>query len=295
MSKILQGDALNVLKTIESSSIQTCITSPPYFGLRDYGHKNQIGLEETPDAYVLKLVELFREVKRILKDDGTLWLNLGDSYGKEKQLIGIPWRVAFALQADGWVLRQDIIWAKPNSMPESVTDRCTKSHEYIFLLSKSPKYYFDNEAIKEIATGYDGRKDTMYHGGAKDMAGGKHERWKKRKNADTNYGGNGSGLHNHSGYSNLVNPYVRNKRSIWTIPTKPYNGAHFATFPEALIEPMVLAGSAGGGIVLDPFMGAGTTAVVAKKLGRQYLGIELNPAYVKLAEERIAGTSTPLF
>ena len=253
------------------------------------------------------MVDIFREIKRVLKKEGTLWLNLGDSYAaggngggtakqdsnrgtlalkgkpkkappglKPKDLVGIPWRVAFALQADGWYLRQDIIWHKPNPMPESVTDRCTKSHEYIFLLAKSPKYFFDNEAIREPAN-YDGRKDTLMKGSEKykdhimpngtpqTVASGEHERWKKDKEGN----------------------YVRNKRSVWTVTTKPFSEAHFATFPKDLIEPMVLAGCPIKGLVLDPFIGSGTTALVAKNLGRKYIGIELNPEYIKIAENRL--------
>ncbi len=327
INKIYQGDSLEVLKTFPDESIDCVITSPPYWGLRDYGVEGQLGLEKTPEEYVAKMVEVFQECKRVLKKEGTLWLNLGDSYAgggrggdpkhkkgdnsaeataesykgiPAKNLVGIPWRVAFALQADGWYLRQDIIWAKPNPMPESVTDRCTKSHEYIFLLTKSPKYYFDNEAIKETATGYDGRKDIVMKGSkkyangfvpgqsAQNIAVKGHERWKKRKNDGTNYGGNGTGLHGHSGYSNIENPFVRNKRSVWTVSTKPFKEAHFATFPEDLIVPMILAGCPPKGIVLDIFMGAGTTAVVAKKLGRNYIGIELNKNYIDMANKRLA-------
>lgn len=317
MNEIICGDSLEVLRGFSDEKVDSCITSPPYFGLRDYGMEGQIGLEETPEEYVAKLVELFREVKRVLKNEGTLWLNLGDSYNgssmtggnksfnatdwkkrerqfkinrkkdrtsdrwgggqnkvanlKPKDLIGIPWRVAFALQADGWYLRQDIIWAKPNPMPESVTDRCTKSHEYIFLLSKSPKYYFDNEAIKEPATSTDNSE----------------------RERDTTKLNNTPGRTKMGGLK--TNSYeTRNKRSVWTTSTKPFKEAHFATFPEALIEPMVLAGCPKGGIVLDCFFGAGTTGVVAKKLGRNYLGIELNKSYIEIAQKRIDGTQNPL-
>ena len=336
-NRILIGDALKRLKTFPDNFIDCCVTSPPYYGLRDYGNFEQIGLEETPELYVQKLVEVFRQVKRVLKKEGTLWLNLGDTYynyrgktdfsikqtcasnnahvmnapcGKRnskldnlkgKDLIGIPWIVAFALRADGWYLRQDIIWHKPNPMPESVTDRCTKSHEYIFLLAKSKKYYYDQEAIMEEATGYDGRKDLMMKGSKKYQNGyfptitnkqsialKGHIRWKKRKNDNTNYGGDGTGFQNHSGYNNLNNPYVRNKRSVWTISTKPFKGAHFAVFPEALIEPMIKAGCPEDGIVLDPFIGSGTTAVVARKLNRNYIGIELNKDYLSIIEKRLA-------
>lgn len=326
MNKIFQGDVLAQLKKLPDGIAQTCVTSPPYFGLRDYGtatwlggdpqcshrleskksdktitgHKNfsemlgvgdaiqksvcnycgairhdsQIGLEETPDAYVQKLVDVFREVRRVLCDDGTLWLNLGDSYAaggngghgakqhsnrgtralagkpkkapqgfKPKDLLGIPWRVAFALQADGWYLRQDIIWHKPNPMPESVTDRCTKAHEYIFLLSKSQSYYYDHDAIKEPV--------------------------KPRSALEKSY-------------------TERNKRSVWTVTTKPYKGAHFATFPPDLITPCILAGAPKDGVVLDPFFGSGTTGAVALHHGRKYIGIELNPEYIKLAHQRLA-------
>ncbi len=337
-NKIYTGDALSVLKTFPNESIDCVITSPPYWNLRDYNMPDQLGLEKTPEEYTANLVGVFKEIKRVLKKEGTCWLNLGDSYAtnipngaqgkngqrsnrrhpkyprtpkkggllKPKDLVGIPWRVAFALQADGWYLRQDIIWAKPNCMPESVTDRCTKSHEYIFLLTKSPRYYFDNEAIKEVATGYDGRKDIMMKGSpkyangfvpgqpAQTVSARGHERWKKRKNDGTNYGGDGTGFQDHSGYSNLENPYVRNKRSVWTITTRAFNEAHFAVFPEALVVAPIKAGCPKEGIVLDPFFGAGTVGVVAKQLNRKYIGIELNPKYVKLAEKRIQAVPNSL-
>ena len=309
--KIIQGDCVDVLKTLPDGIVNTCITSPPYFGLRDYGVDGQIGLEETPDQYVAKLVEVFREVRRILRDDGTLWLNLGDSYAsdsksggrndtkkmygeksqqlsnhvklkishglKPKDLIGIPWRVAFALQADGWYLRQDIIWHKPNPMPESVTDRCTKAHEYIFLLSKSQKYYYDNEAIKEpsVCYGSDARSDLG------------NIRYEGKRTKDTT-GKNGQ-------QSFVTINDTRNKRSVWTVSTKPFSEAHFATFPEELISPCVLAGCPEGGLVYDPFMGAGTTAYVAKKLGRHFLGSELNPAYIDIANKRVYSIEESLF
>jgi len=297
---ILQGNSLDVLKTLESESVDCCVTSPPYWGLRDYGVEGQLGLEKTPEEYVAKLVEVFREVKRVLKKEGTLWLNLGDSYGgsgkgpagnfkdsgerhldgittpysddiiKPKDLIGIPWRVAFALQADGWYLRQDIIWSKPNPMPESVTDRCTKSHEYIFLLTKSARYYYDQEAIQEKSGGY--KSSGLVH---KEN----NKRW-------------GTGLES---TQNHVPTENRNKRSVWTITTKPFKEAHFATFPEDLVVPMIKAGCPEGGTVLDPFFGAGTTGLVAKKLFRNYIGIELNPEYVTMAERRIEGQCGGLF
>ena len=298
----------------EGITAQMCVTSPPYFGLRDYDVDGQIGLEQTPDEYVAKLVEVFRCVRDVLAEDGTLWLNIGDSYAggskagekrpgsgradgvvddrgqgnrngvglvqgcKPKDLIGIPWMLAFALRSDGWYLRQDIIWHKPNPMPESVRDRCTKAHEYIFLLSKSERYFFDSEAMKEpsvspIKTGsYDHRGTEAYgvNGGHHDRTDGSAAQLFSRKNDGT-----------------------RNRRSVWTVASKPYKGAHFATFPPALIEPCILAGSRKGDIVLDPFMGSGTTASAAIKHGRQYLGCELNPEYGPLQEKRIAEAVEP--
>lgn len=346
--KILKGDCRKTLQSLPAESIDTCITSPPYWGLRDYGtaeweggdkncphmrttkigkntstgHKamfeqgnvvgdaiyksscpecgavrkdNQLGLEETPEEFVENLVQVFREVKRVLRDDGTVWLNLGDSYSsggrttttnqtlrgdkdygvtrpkpskgiKPKDLIGIPWKVAFALQADGWYLRQDIIWHKPNPMPESVKDRCTKAHEYIFLLSKSPKYYFDNEAIKEDASTVATKRNKMGEGYQADYAKGKRFSDGERVWGSTK----------------------RNKRSVWTVTTKPFKGAHFATFPMDLIEPCVLAGCPEGGTVLDPFGGSGTTAVVANGHNRDAIICELNSEYIDIAEQRIS-------
>ena len=305
---ILQGDALTVIKTLPSESVNMCVTSPPYYGLRDYGVDGQIGLEETPEQYIERLVDVFHEVKRVLRDDGTLWVNIGDSYSgsgkgganypdsvvdskqatnkgsliaplpvntpvgtKPKDLIGIPWMLAFALRADGWYLRQDIIWQKPNPMPESVTDRCTKSHEYIFLLSKSPKYYFDHEAMKEpaVCTLAQGFHQEHRYGGNKYTAIPDVFNRTKSGNA-----------YAYTGY--------RNKRDVWTVATVPYAGAHFATFPEKLIEPCILAGTTNGGAVLDCFSCAGTTGVMCAKLGREYIGIELNPEYIELANRRIA-------
>ncbi|MET0375975.1 MAG: site-specific DNA-methyltransferase [Rhizorhabdus sp.] len=293
---------------MEPQSVHCCVTSPPYFGLRDYGHADQLGLEQTPDEYISAMVDVFREVRRVLRDDGTLWLNIGDSYAgsgkgvwnatderkaavkevyrpssnpvktvlpaniKSKDLIGIPWMLAFALRADGWYLRQEIIWHKPNPMPESVTDRCTKAHEHIFLLSKSPRYYFDAEAIKEPAvnTRKPGRKITD-----------------TRETHGT--GGGNSGINNlMARYHENSMPTHRNRRDVWTITTKPYKGAHFATFPPDLIEPCILAGSPIGGTVLDPFGGSGTTALVAQRTGRNAVLCELNPDYVVLAQERLA-------
>ena len=432
---LIQGDCLDVLKALPDQSVQCCVTSPPYYGLRDYGtakwqggdpecsHKretkvsacgetgsdnvsggigdaiqktvcaycgairidDQIGLEQTPDEYVAKLVMVFREVRRVLRDDGTLWLNLGDSYiggkGKSgsrgadiqetrydngktlnrgyqtmgehgitkptddrkmlrkfgikpKDLIGIPWMVAFALRADGWYLRQDIIWHKPNPMPESVKDRCTKSHEYIFLLAKSQKYYYDYEAVLEPAN-YDGRKDTMFKGSVKDYDGvnpdghpqsfaqNGHERWTYRLppiggkkhvgKGHPTYSGNtpeiqrmgkdGSGFVGHSGNydkdGNLLSHEkdgipARNRRDVWTVTTKPFKGAHFATFPPDLIEPCILAGSKIGDVILDPFNGAGTTGMVAIKHGRDYIGIDLNLDYIEMTRKRLENVQVEL-
>lgn len=301
------GDCLTSLKTMADQSVNCCVTSPPYFGLRDYGVAGQMGLEATPDEFVTALVTVLREVRRVLTDDGTLWLNLGDSYARnpakgqhkpgdsgkqaylydtgggrasctsqtglvDKQLIGIPWRVAFALQADGWILRQDIIWQKPNVMPESVKDRCTKSHEYIFLLTKSPKYFFDHESIKEpvVCTRKPGRKV------------------KETNHYSANNGGN-SGLSKMlERYHDGTAPTTRSKRSVWTVPPVPFKGAHFATFPPALIEPCILAGCPVGGVVLDPFGGSGTTAAVALAHGRKAVLCELNPEYAEFIPARIA-------
>jgi DNA modification methylase len=296
---IYEGDCIETMKQWDAGCVQTCITSPPYYGLRDYGHEGQIGLEETPEAFVAKMVEVFREVKRVLRDDGTLWLNLGDSYNgastnrsgqngyndgrtnrsarfsnggveglKPKDLIGIPWMVAFALRADGWYLRQDIIWHKPNPMPESVTDRCTKAHEYIFLFSKSQKYYFDASAIREPLAN---PERTNFQSGSRPNGENKD-----RNDNDLSVRSKDAVYEN------------RNKRSVWTVTTKPYSGAHFATFPPDLIEPCILAGAPEGGVVLDPFMGSGTTAHTALRAGRQYVGCELNGEYIKLANKRLS-------
>ena len=309
MNEILFGDCREIMRRWAEQGVkaQMCVTSPPYFGLRDYGVDGQIGLEQTPDEYVAKMVEVFREVRRVLRDDGTLWLNLGDSYAanrayqvpstkggpkhsdsqavggkgsvvpdglKPKDLIGIPWLLAFALRADGWYLRQDIIWHKPNPMPESVRDRCTKAHEYIFLLSKSERYFFDSEAMREPSAGWPigGAKTRGKTGYATASGAGKSPQ------RDSNGGLGGDGQ-------------TRNRRSVWTVPTRPYKGAHFATFPPALIEPCILAGSRPGDIVLDPFMGSGTTAEVAILHGRQYLGFELNEEYRGLQDARVRGAT----
>ena len=373
---LLLGNCLDVLATLPDESVQCCVTSPPYWGLRDYGtadweggnadcdHQgkpmrtkaqinancsggrdvknatakqfyknicgkcgatridNQFGLEETPVAYVENMVAVFREVRRVLRDDGTLWLNLGDSYSgvagssmdkersktinfatlpkrkdlegglKHKDLAGIPWRVAFALQADGWWLRQDIIWHKPNPMPESVTDRCTKAHEYIFLLTKSARYYYDNEAVKEpqicsdprlIKSGIVRSREYGYSTKENELRTGN----RKYDDVPINYAGNGTNVKGHKGNSMNTLDGKRNKRSVWTVAAKPFKGAHFATFPPDLIEPCILAGSAADTLVLDPFSGAGTTGVVAVQHGRRYIGIELNPDYLEMSRKRI--------
>ena len=312
MNITVTGDCRETMRAWAADGVraQMCVTSPPYFGLRDYGHPGQLGLEQTPEQYVAAMVEVFRCVRDVLADDGTLWLNIGDSYAattrnlgrndagrnftggggnkegsgnpgrqgsaranmsglKPKDLIGIPWMLAFALRADGWFLRQDIIWHKPNPMPESVRDRCTKAHEYIFLLSKSERYFYDAEAVREPEVCGRMRGPALH-----------------RDTVSTN--GN-------SGLARRESDGFRNRRSVWTVATRPYKGAHFATFPPALIEPCILAGSRPGDIVLDPFMGSGTTAAVALQHGRQYLGCELNPAYQPLQDARIATSVGPLF
>jgi len=323
MNRILLGDSIDTLKTLSGRSADCCVTSPPYYGLRDYGADGQIGLEKTPEAYIQRLVEVFREVRRVLRDDGTLWVNIGDSYAgsgkggnptcgkqatnqgnqtigtlygktaenldrckkanvtrktfegiKAKDLIGIPWMLAFALRADGWHLRQDIIWHKPNAMPESVKDRCTKSHEHIFLLSKSSKYYFDGDSIKEPSEG-------RTKGAASSF-----------KRGDSKRGlsicpNSPMPTHRPNRPPVFYDGEYRNRRSVWTVAVKPYKGAHFATFPPGLVLPCILAGSREGGTVLDPFIGSGTTAVVAIKSQRRYIGCEINQGYVKIAERRI--------
>ncbi len=317
------GDVLDKLKEIPGGTVQTCVTSPPYWGLRDYGHDGQIGLEKTPEEYVAKLVEVFREVKRVLPDDGTLWLNLGDSYvganntnnggnanlgsqpgrtfdqsakaqWKElptKNLVGIPWRVAFALQADGWYLRSDIIWHKPNPTPESVTDRPTKSHEYIFLLSKSAKYYYDAEAIKETAVEGDNGRYARQNWDNKSAPDGRKNGIRPRQFGATRQ----DGTFRQDIGNTFTDNGTRNKRSVWTITTKPYSGAHFATFPPEIPELCIKAGSKVGDTVLDPFAGSGTTLIVAKELFRDFIGIELNEKYVKeLIEPRLEMVD-PLF
>ena len=309
INKIHNYDCIEGLRLLPDNFVDCCITSPPYWGLRDYGVDGQLGLEKTPEEYVAKMTDIFREVRRVLKKEGTLWLNLGDSYAgsgkgsnpdgtihpsslngkqgthkgtiegtkkpqiayeiglKPKDLVGIPWMTAFALRADGWWLRQDIIWHKPNPMPESVTDRCTKSHEYIFLMSKSQKYYYDQEAILEDSIWAE--QDHRFKDGP--TAGG--------KTLSGQYAIDKAGAYREDG--------KRNKRDVWTVNTEPYKEAHFATYPQRLIIDCIKAGCPKGGIVLDPFMGSGTTAVVARKIDRNFIGFELNESYITIAEQRL--------
>jgi DNA modification methylase len=276
---ILYGDCRNTLPLFDEPA-RMCVTSPPYYGLRDYGGEaDQIGQEETPEEYVANLVEIFSKVRDCLTDDGTLWVNIGDSYAaksmgdiKPKDLIGIPWMLAFALRADGWYLRQDIIWHKPNPMPENVKDRCTKSHEYLFLFSKQKKYFFDHEAMKEKATG-------------ERWGGNKPMNLNNTKDTDNQF----SGLSR----ARKMLYETRNKRSVWSVLPKPYAGAHFAVYPPELIEPCIKAGSERGDIVLDPFMGSGTTAMTARALGRDYIGCELHEGYGKLIQSRVLSAPDP--
>ena len=343
INQILVGDVLEKLKEIPDQYINTVVTSPPYWGLRDYGLPPTewpdgwigcLGLEPTPEIYVSHICMVFREIRRVLRDDGTIWVNLGDSYAqkggrqmsdeeyekrvkrakltgcnvggwgasenrgqgaygraantavsglKPKDLVGIPWMIAFALRADGWYLRQDIIWHKPNPMPESVTDRCTKAHEYIFLLSKNRKYYYDAEAIRESQCEYENNRrlrerrqglDTVYE-------------LQREGNTGLQDPGKTGALKSVKARHDLAVLGTRNKRSVWTVSTKPFPGAHFATFPPDLIEPCILAGCPCDGIVLDPFFGSGTVGLVALKNARNYIGIELNPDYAEMARNRI--------
>lgn len=316
--KIINDDCLRALRNMPAQSVNCCVTSPPFWGLRDYGVDGQIGLEKTPEEYVGRIVDVFKEVRRVIKDDGTLWLNLGDSYAsgktkdcsasdlmwsnknsrkppdglKKKDLVGIPWRVAFALQADGWYLRSDIIWNKPNPMPESVQDRPTKSHEYMFLLSKSERYYYDAEAIAEPVTKSTTKRlsqDIEHQVGSSRVQGKTNGNMKA---SAPRFGGNkytrDPDVFYRTKSGNIYEYHdKRNKRTVWTIPTKPYKEAHFATYPPELIDPCILAGCPVGGTVLDPFAGSGTTLEVAAKLGRNSVGIELNSEYIKLIEKRV--------
>ena len=355
LNKILCGDALCELQKLPAEVFDCVVSSPPYFGLRNYCVDGQIGLEATPELYLQRLTDVFIECKRVLKKDGTMWIVIGDSYAgsgrgigdinkkgiqqkasymgefckpyhldgyKSKDLIGIPWALAFALRNGGWYLRQDIIWHKPNPMPESIRDRCTKAHEYVFLFSKSAKYYFDHNAILEPAK-YDGRKKMTHEGstkysangtgiGIQNVSKGGRERWpnkirgfveKEDKTGlrEQHHGANikprpfGGKNQTGTGRNDVGNVWIdkpaRNKRSVWTVPTRAFKGAHFATFPPDLIRTCIAAGCPPDGIVLDPFMGAGTTAVVAKELSRNYVGIELNGDYVRMAEERVRGSA----
>jgi DNA modification methylase len=347
MNKIIDENCLTGLRKLDDNSIDCCVTSPPYWGLRDYGNDEQIGREPTPEAFIESLVAVFSEVKRVLKPEGTLWLNLGDTYAsgarnrtedqvngststitgnknqlasaikpntiseglKQKDLIGIPWMAAFALRASGWYLRQDIIWHKPNPMPESVTDRCTKSHEYIFLLSKSQKYYYDHVAIMQdvklssierLSQDLDSqlgseRVPNKKNGAMKAVASWKGSTFDSGKTAASLNNGRKNRKERGNHDTNGSNVYIpvsmeglkANKRSVWTVTTKPFKEAHFATFPETLIVDCIKAGCPENGIVLDPFMGAGTTALVARKLNRNYIGFELNPAYIEIANKRL--------
>jgi DNA modification methylase len=323
------GDCRDTLRAMAADGVkaQTCVTSPPYYGLRDYGHEGQLGLEETPDQYIAAMVDVFRAVRDVMTDDGTLWLNIGDSYAtaggngkqgstgqrsdrrhtaevaaskgvcngiKAKDLIGIPWMLAFALRSDGWYLRQEIIWHKPNPMPESVRDRCTKSHESLFLLAKSDRYYYDAEAIAQPLA--ETSVERLSQPNLPNQAGSDRVPGKTNgamKASGPRFGGNKYGdderqeSRTKSGNEWIGESGRANKRSVWTIATTPYKGAHFATFPTALVEPCVLAGSKPGDIVLDPFFGSGTTGQVASALGREFIGCELNPAYEPLQRERL--------
>lgn len=328
---VLCGDAIDVLRNLPPESVNCCITSPPYYLLRDYGVESQIGLEASPEEYIHNLVCVFREVRRVLRNDGTLWVNIGDSYcgsgkgaanypdnaalhkqgtnagavqrplpktagAKPKDILGIPWKLAFALRDDGWYLRQDIIWYKPNCMPESVKDRCTKSHEYIFLLSKNKQYYFDADSIREPAVGFDNSAPAG-------SAGTLRPNSRRRKgNAKTFRGGGaytGSRAYQNDrrvvrdSHGNAENSTgLRNKRDVWIVPTRGYSGVHYATFPIDLIEPCVIAGSPFGGTVIDPFVGSGTTGIVAIANGRNFVGIDINAEYCEMSRERIKKVET---
>ena len=313
---LMVGDCMDSLRSLPDKSVNCCVTGPPYYGLRDYGVDGQIGLEQSPEEYIQKMVEVFREVRRVLRDDGTLWVNIGDTYAsagrktrdaddmlpqrgmgvrpadpegvKQKDLLGIPWMLAFALRADGWYLRQDIIWNKPNPMPESVRDRCTKSHEYVFLLSKSPKYFYDHDAIREPHTGEAAKAVELGFKEVGQRGVNDSARRGLVEGQSTQFSKKG-----HSGYFGadgkcLLNPLGKNRRSVWNVATRSFKGAHFATFPPELIEPCILAGCPVGGVVLDPFGGSGTTAGVAVAHGRRAVLCELNSEYAKLVPDRVA-------
>jgi DNA modification methylase len=334
---IYLGDALEKLKELPDNIVQCCVTSPPYWGLRNYGVEGQMGIEKSPEEYIEKMVKIFREVRRILKPNGVMFLNIGDSYYsnpgngrgigstlkggnphysgaqrvvsydtfdngaiiiKPKDLVGIPWRIAFALQSDGYYLRSDIIWNKPNILPESVKDRPTKSHEYIFLMAKSKKYYYDADAIMEKAVTMPEDKSGMKFGGNKTNdietthSNNPGKKWEPRKPYDKTQGGGGTSFIGYSGNKKADGTPIcglyRNKRDVWTVPACPYKEAHFATYPPDLIKPCILAGSPVGGIILDPFLGSGTTAYVSKELNRKCIGIELNEEYIKIATKRLS-------
>lgn len=332
--RILVGGCLQLLQEMPEKSVHCVVTSPPYYGLRDYGVNGQIGLEETPAEFIANLVAVFEEVRRVLRDDGTAWINMGDSYARspkkggsgpggknearwtygeaqaaksmpclaDKQLMGMPWRLAFALQDSGWYLRQDIIWNKPNPMPESVRDRCTKSHEYIFLLSKKRNYYFDQQAIHEPLTqssvdrlaqaGWDDQQGSdrvpgKTNGSMKAVGGLRSKRNSFSRETKATAGEHGQTAQHRPDRDDIDYDESRNKRSVWTVATARFKGAHFATFPPDLIRPCILAGSPRGGIVLDPFGGAGTTGLVAMQEGRKSILCELNPAYAEIANQRL--------
>lgn len=333
MNRFILGDALTELKNLPDESVHCCVTSPPYWALRDYGVEGQLGLESTPDQYVARMVEVFREVRRVLRGDGTLWVNVGDTYlsmggsgwqGKNgqrenrrhtqrslqsrsaratrdmncgikpKDLVGIPWMLALALRADGWYLRSDIIWHKPNPMPQSVTDRPTTAHEYIFLLTKKANYYYDAASIKESCSPNTharmAREKPTNQGSARANGGTRATRpMRPVVSGSRKLGTRSDGVKANADFAQAMAGHVthRNKRTVWTVGSKPFKGAHFATFPPKLIEPCVRAGCPPEGIVLDPFLGAGTTAYVAKALNRRFIGIELNPEYLELAKRRV--------
>lgn len=276
VNSIMQGDALSALRELPSASIHCVITSPPYYMQRDYSAPHQIGDEDSPSEYVDNLSAVFSECRRVLKDDGTLWLNLGDKY-QDGTLLGMPWRVAFALQSDGWLLRSDIIWRKPNAMPSSVKNRPTTDHEYVFLLAKSQKYYYDIDAIREphVTFSADSR-----------MTGGRNHFGKRNGTPESGKNEGNPNLHN-GRWDQAFHPKGRNRRTVWDIPLSKFRGVHFAVFPERLVELCVMAGCPENGIVLDPFIGSGTTAVVAQRLGRKYVGIDSNPEYCEMAQSRL--------
>jgi DNA modification methylase len=288
--RVLEGDCRAMLATLPAESVQTCVTSPPYWGLRDYGHAGQLGLEKTPEEYVARMVEVFREVRRVLRPDGTLWLNLGDTYGADKQLSGIPWRVAFALQSDGWVLRCDVVWHKPNAMPDAADDRPTRDHESLFLFARADRYVYDADAIREPLSEVSLSQIEYYRrNGARTDARSKPLD-ASRGDVDGPLGKKGRGARGAA----MADLAGRNRRAVWTIPVRRFSGAHFAVMPWDLVEPCVLAGSRPGDTVLDPFTGSGTVGMVARRHGRSFVGVELNPEYAEMARARITG-DMPLF